>query len=130
MDFIAAILVAHLVGDYVIQSHWMATDKTRQWLPAIIHGIVYTLPFIFITQSLPALLVIAGTHIIIDHYRLAKHIAFAKNFLAPKSQWPSWEDSKATGYPSATPPWMAVWLMIILDNTVHILINIGAVLWL
>lgn len=127
MEVIAAIIVAHLVGDYLLQSDWMANEKTRRWFPAILHGILYTVPFLLITQSIPALLVISISHIIIDRYRIAKHIVFVKNFMAPRSEWPSWADSKATGYPSKTPVWMAVWLMIIADNTIHLLINIAAI---
>lgn len=130
MEFIAAILLAHLVGDYVLQSDWMANEKTKSWWPAIAHGLTYTLPFLLITQSIPALLVIAVTHIIIDRFRLAKQLVFIKNFIAPKRAWPTWEDSKATGYPSKTPVWMATWLMIIADNCAHILINLAAILWL
>lgn len=130
MEFIAAIILAHLVGDYLLQSHWMANEKTKHWWPAIAHGITYTLPFLLITQSIPALLVIGGTHIVIDRFRLAKQLVFVKNFLAPKSAWPTWEDSKATGYPSKTPAWMAVWLMIVADNTIHLLINFAAIMWL
>lgn len=69
------IVLAHLVGDYVIQSHWMATEKTKHWLPAIVHGVTYTLPHALITQSPLALVVIGGTHIIIDRFRLARHVA-------------------------------------------------------
>lgn len=29
-----------------------------------------------------------------------------------------------------TPPWLAVWLMIIADNALHLLINAAAVTWL
>lgn len=127
---IAQILLAHLVGDYLLQSHYMAVEKTKRWFPAILHGVVYTLSFLLITQSIPALLVIAGTHAIIDRYRLAKHVVWVKNFIAPKGYNTSWEDSKATGYPSSTPPWMATWLMIIADNSLHILINVAAIMWL
>lgn len=127
---IGLVIIAHLVGDYVLQSHWMATEKVKSWWPALVHGFFYTLPFFFITQSPLALLFIGGTHAIIDRYRLAKHLSFAKNFLAPRKFWPTWSDSKATGYPSETPAWMAVWLMIIADNTLHLLLNIVAVLWL
>jgi hypothetical protein len=127
---IAAIIVAHLVGDYIVQSEWMASEKTKRWWPAIVHGVTYTLPFLFITQSWSALLVIAGTHIVIDHYRLARHVSWLKNQVGPRGSRPTWEDARATGYPSAKPAWMSVWLMIITDNTLHILINIGAVTWL
>jgi hypothetical protein len=126
---IAEVFLAHLVGDYLLQSHFLATEKTKRWWPAIVHGVLYTLPFLFITQSWAALAVIAGTHIVIDRYRLARHLVWFKNQLAPKPR-PTWEDSKGTGYPSDTPPWLAVWLMIIADNTVHILINIGAITYL
>lgn len=124
------IILAHLVGDYLIQSHWMATEKTKSWLPAVVHGTTYTLAYLFVTQSILALLVIAATHIVIDRYRLARHVVWAKNQLAPAGQRPRWADSKATGYPEGTPAWLAVWLMIIADNTIHLLINTAAVVWL
>ena len=127
---IAQIIVAHLVGDYLLQSHWMATEKTKRWWPAIVHGVTYTIPFVFITQSWLALLVIASTHIVIDHYRLARHFSWLKNQVGPKSSRPKWSDASATGFPSATPAWLSTWLMIIADNTLHILINIGAVAYL
>jgi hypothetical protein len=124
------IVLAHLVGDYVIQSHWMATEKTKHWLPAIVHGVTYTLPYALITQSPLALVVIGGTHIIIDRFRLARHVAWLKNQLGPKRFRPRWADAKATGYPSETPAWLSVWLMIITDNTIHLLINTAAILWM
>lgn len=124
------IVLAHLVGDYIIQSHWMATEKTKHWLPAIVHGVTYTLPYTLITQSPLALVVIGGTHIIIDRFRLARHVAWLKNQLGPKRSRPRWADAKATGYPSETPAWLSVWLMIITDNTIHLLINTAAILWM
>lgn len=42
----------------------------------------------------------------------------------------SWENCSATGYPSETPPWMAVWLMIAADNTIHLAVNYAALRWL
>lgn len=124
------IILAHLAGDYLIQSDWMANEKTKRWWPAIAHGLTYTIPYAFITQSWLALAVIAGTHIIIDHYRLARHVAWFKNQAAPKAFRSKWEDCKGTGYSSDKPPFMAVWLMIIADNTIHLIINAVAVLWL
>ena len=124
------IVLAHLVGDYLIQSDWMASEKTKRWWPAIAHGVTYTIPYALVTQSLLALAVIAGTHIIIDHYRLARHVGWLKNQAAPKAFRSTWAESKGTGYPAEKPPWMAVWLMIIADNTMHLLINTAAVVWL
>lgn len=124
---IGAIIVAHLVGDYLLQTDWMATEKTRRWWPAILHGLTYTLPFLLITQSPAALAVIAGTHVVIDRYRLAKHLVWAKNQIAPKAHRPP---RTGTGMSPERPDWLAVWLLIIADNTIHLLINIAAVRWL
>lgn len=121
-------LLAHLVGDYLIQSHWMATEKTKRWWPAVAHAVTYGLPFLLITRNPVALAVIVGTHAVIDRYRLARHVVWAKNHLAPVGSVPSWRECEATGYPPDTPPWLAVWLLIIADNAIHLSIN-SAVLW-
>jgi hypothetical protein len=121
------IILAHLVGDYLIQSNWMATRKTSAWWPAILHGLTYTIPFLLITQSPWALLSIGGTHIVIDRYRLARHLVWLKNLVGPRD---SHAGHTATGYPDGTPVWLATWLMIIADNTIHLLINVASVAWL
>jgi hypothetical protein len=118
--FSADQIVAHLVGDYILQSHWMATEKVRNTLAAASHAITYTLPFAFITWSLPALALICGAHFVMDRWRLARFVVWVKN----GCRWPMTE----TGYPEDVPQWMAVWLLIIADNVLHILIN-GVVLW-
>ncbi|MBE4791007.1 DUF3307 domain-containing protein [Streptomyces caniscabiei] len=124
------LLLAHLTGDYLIQSHWMAQEKTKRWWPALAHALTYGLPFLLVTQSPAALGVIVGTHAVIDRYRLARHIVWAKNLLAPKPYRHAWADCRATGYPDTTPAWLTVWLMIIADNTVHLAINAAAITWL
>jgi hypothetical protein len=127
---IAESLIAHGVGDYVLQSDWMANEKTKRWLPAVAHAMTYALPFLVLTRSPLALLVIAGTHAVIDHYRLARHVGWAKNFLAPRGWNPPWPDCSATGYGPDKPVWMAVWLLIITDNVMHFVINAAALTWL
>lgn len=124
------VVLAHMVGDYLIQSDWMATEKTKRWWPAWAHALTYGLPFLFVTSSPVALAVIVGTHAVIDRYRLARHVVWAKNFIAPRGYNPPWRECSASGYPPDKPVWMAVWLMIIADNTIHILINVAAVRWL
>jgi hypothetical protein len=102
----------------------MACEKTKRWWPAIAHGLTYTLPYLLVTRSPWALLVISSTHILIDRFRLARHVVWVKNLLAPRS---SRAAHTATGYPAGTPDWLAVWLLIIADNTLHLLINAVAV---
>lgn len=123
-------LLAHLVGDYVIQSDWMAAEKTKRWWPAVVHGATYALPFLLITRSPWALLVIAGTHVVIDRFRLARHVCWAKNWIAARGWNRPWRECLATGYPPAKPAGFAVALMIVADNTMHLVINSAALTWL
>lgn len=116
-------LVAHAVGDYILQSDWMANEKTKQHTAAAAHAGVYTLSFLLLTRSPAALAVVFGTHFLIDRYRLARYVVFAKNYIAPRATWPAWANCVGTGYPSERPPWLAVWLLIIADNILHVLIN-------
>lgn len=82
--FTADQFVAHIIGDYVCQSDWMATEKTKKSVAALAHVITYTLCFVFITRNPIALALILGTHFVIDRWRLARYVCWAKNFLAPK----------------------------------------------
>jgi hypothetical protein len=113
--------LAHLVGDYLLQTHYEASEKTNSWLPAVTHAGKYTVAFLPLTRNPKALAVIGGTHLILDHYRLAKHLAWAKNQAAPKAYRPV--DLSNNGYPAAVPGGLSLALMIIADNTTHLLIN-------
>ena len=124
---IATAGLAHMVGDYLIQSDWMAQEKTKRWWPAIAHALTYGIPFLFVTQSPLALLVIVGTHAVIDRYRMARHVVWFKNQLAPRVFRPP---RTATGHGPDRPEWLSVWLLIIADNVLHMLINVAAVVWL
>jgi hypothetical protein len=173
-------LLAHLVGDYVLQSDWAANNKQQRWLPAIAHALTYGLCFLVLmlvtgTVSVPALLVITLTHLAIDHWRLARYVVHAKNFLAPRKTvetkvvvfekdkegdaiippnveplheiadvngflkaearvttqwWYDWKDCAGTGYHKDRPVWMSVWLLIIADNTLHLILNELAIRYL
>jgi hypothetical protein len=158
-------IVCHLIGDYLLQSDWMANEKTSKSIAALAHVATYSIPFWFVTDSSAAILVIAGTHFLIDRWRLARYVCWFKNFLSPGSEretvlekytprdvtlrgdgtasvggtavpverskwWHRWEDCKGTGYHKDKPPWMSVWLMIIADNTLHLICNGLAVTYL
>lgn len=124
-------LIAHFIGDYIIQNQTMADKKTSQWSYALLHGFTYTLPFMIVTQSIAALLVIALTHAVIDRYRLAKYLIWFKNQLVPYEDRYSWANAnQATGFPERVPNWMSVWLLIIVDNCVHIILNTLAIIFL
>lgn len=122
-------LILHLIGDYVTQTDKMASKKVIDIRFAFLHAFIYSVPFyIFLDISLVAFLVIFISHAFIDRYRVVKYIIYARNYLHDKTL--KWEDCSDTGYHKDKPLWLTVWLMIIADNTLHLLINYLAILLL
>lgn len=115
-------LLCHAVGDYVLQSHWMATKKTTRSSAAAAHASAYALPFLALRPSPLAVLAIVATHFVIDRWRLARFVVWAKEWIAPARPLP-WAACSSTGYGPDVPPWLAVWLLIIADNVLHVLCN-------
>ncbi|TVQ40817.1 MAG: DUF3307 domain-containing protein [Wenzhouxiangella sp.] len=124
--FTANQIVAHFVGDYLLQSDWMAQNKHQRLDAAILHVIFYTLPFLFITQEPIALALIALTHLVVDYFGLARYLAWLKNRPWPGSR--PWKECRDSGFPPEMPKWQSSWLVVIIDNTVHILCN-GVVIY-
>lgn len=121
-------LLLHLIGDYLTQTNWMATEKTKRTTVAVLHAAVYSMPFVLLDPSLVALTVIFATHAAIDRYRLARFVVFAKNWVTQPSL--QWAECSTTGYHKDTPAWLAVWLLIVADNAMHLTINYVALRWL
>jgi len=123
-------VLCHMIGDYILQSDWMAQNKTKKTIAALAHVATYSIPFLVmmiltglpIAKMLLPLLVIVGTHFIIDRWRLARYVVWAKNWISPIPNQP-WTDCSGTGYHKDVPIWLSMWLLIIVDNTMHILIN-------
>lgn len=126
----ASQLIAHAVGDYLFQSHWMATEKTKRSVAALAHVVAYTLAFLPLTRSPAALLAIAASHFVIDRWRLARFVVWAKNQIAPRAARFPWSSATGTGYPADAPPFLAVWLLIIADNLLHVGCNALALAYL
>ena len=113
MNYIALGFLFHLIGDYLLQNDWMATNKTKNTIVALIHASLYSFLFFFITD-IEWFLVLSVSHFFIDRFRLAQYWIMLVNW--------NWQ-SKNFGYDNDKPLWMSVWLMIIIDNTIHLLIN-------
>lgn len=168
-------LICHLIGDYALQNHWMATTKTRSWFSAVVHAACYTVPFLILTQNSVALAVICGTHAVIDRYRLASYwinfygvgvegkvLAFIRRRqgyvlgeveVKPDTIETRWVRKSAVVYTfvnpygldaaarndlllatslpriADAPPFLGVWLLIIVDNTMHLTINHLVLAW-
>lgn len=94
MNLFAYLLLGHLVGDYLLQTSWMAMNKANKWVPLLTHCFVYTLSVclaIFIAGlSLPiaVVLIIFISHVFLDKRVFvvwwAKHIMGVKQ---PEGNW-------------------------------------------
>jgi hypothetical protein len=111
--------ILHLLGDYIFQNSWMANQKTKSFFPAMLHATIYSLPFSFLVHA-KGLLIILITHFFIDRYRLASYWIKLVN----------WNfSSKNHGFTEATPIWLSTWLLFIIDNIFHIVINTLSIIY-
>jgi hypothetical protein len=103
----------------------MAREKARSSFACLVHVVMYTLPFLLLTQEPVTLAIIAGTHFAIDRWRLPKYLIWAKNLPFPGRH--PFSECKRTGFPPEMPDHLATLLYIIIDATCHILINGAAI---
>lgn len=73
MNLFSWLLVGHMVGDFLLQTRWMAEEKRRRWLPLFIHAGVYTLTLTLLSQLAGglrphAILLIFFSHVVLDHH--------------------------------------------------------------
>lgn len=111
IDF-GVLILAHMVGDYLWQNDWMASNKTKAHLPCLVHVLFYTLAFFMLVEGTSYLLGNAGwplwayaliglSHYPIDRYSLAPKMMNLNGQKAFKEN-------------------MAPWSIIIVDNTYHL----------
>jgi hypothetical protein len=61
------VLVAcHLIGDYVLQSDYIATNKGKNWYELFVHCFLYCIPFYFVFGFCWQLYVVFIAHLIVD----------------------------------------------------------------
>ncbi len=121
-------LLCHLIGDYVLQNHWMANRKTSSFFVAAVHGLFYSIPFLFLGISPAQWLVSTWTHVLIDHYRIAKLWVDFWGVGTPGKVMKLF--GSRIEQPSEAPPFLGVWLLIIVDNTLHLCINHAVLVYL
>lgn len=72
------ILALHMLGDYILQSDWMATNKLTDWRVRAVHVSVYGGPFLVWGRLLYGDngvlfgVLVMVTHFVIDSYRFAQ----------------------------------------------------------
>lgn len=128
-------LLAHFLGDYVFQTDRMARQKTGSDYWAWLHVLTYGLIFLILGASWGALLVIVGSHFLIDRFRLALYVVKFKTVLDYSLQGPReirirLSNLDRFGFPQGTPEYLGFWILILVDNLIHITINYYALMYL
>lgn len=145
-------LLCHLTGDFLLQPSWCALNKSKRFIPCLVHILIYTSVFLLLTTSWKALLVIGGTHFILDRYHvILKTLIWWREHLNPSFSYVPKELCQFTGYfdnigndidsvkfpiintsgeHTARLNYVSVWLYIITDNYFHLLINFLALKYL
>ena len=144
-------LLAHIFGDYILQSDWMAMNKSKRSLPCLVHVILYTSVFLFLTTSWKALLVIGAFHFLFDRFPIIiRRMIWLKNHIGPGFKFVPFNKCAITGYydnfvngmvgePNTDEHingygprlnYITIWLYIITDNALHLLTNYLAIKYL
>ena len=104
MTIFAWLFVGHLVGDFLLQTTWMAENKDKSWFPLLVHSSVYTLAVSLLAMPAGGLSAAGIALIFLAHIFLDRRIFI--EFWA----------KKITGSDTI------VWLKIMLDQTWHIIV--------
>lgn len=62
-------ILAHFIGDFILQNDWMAIGKKKKHYICTIHVILYMLPFLLTDLSYTQLILIAIQHWFQDRYQ-------------------------------------------------------------
>jgi hypothetical protein len=66
IELLLKLVFCHLVGDYVLQSDFIAKSKGENWYHLFVHCVLYCLPFYVVFGFTWQLMAIFVTHIYID----------------------------------------------------------------
>ena len=118
-------LLCHWLGDYPLQSSYMALNKYQSKRAATIHAIAYTLPFLLLTQNPLEIALIAIGHGLADHYRLASVVPRITNLDWSGWVWYGWKDGRSYN-PNEQPPYFPpelAWVTHWTDQGLHLVWN-------
>ena len=73
MKIIYILLLSHFIGDYVLQSDFVAKTKGENWWHLIVHCALYTVPFALSFGINGRLVGLFVSHIIIDALKARWH---------------------------------------------------------
>lgn len=98
-------IVGHLVGDYLLQTDWMAQNKKLQSWPCLVHCVIWTVCVcVFAGWGWLAAVFLFGCHFAQDRTQIVKW-------------WMTLQWKSQTGF---TQPPLAPWSLIVVDNVWHV----------
>lgn len=101
-------LIAHLIGDYLLQNDWMALNKKKWHLPCLVHCLLYTAAVFVLTGWQPwAIAIVFAAHYAQDHTNI---VLRWMNLIGQKQ--------------FATGP-CSPWSIIVVDNVLHLVLLYG-----
>lgn len=69
------LIACHLLGDYFLQTDYLAREKCDSFYCLLIHCFLYCVPFYLVFQSdIPFLIVLFISHVFIDGLKIEKQI--------------------------------------------------------
>nr|WP_285851213.1 DUF3307 domain-containing protein [Sporosarcina aquimarina] len=100
-------LIGHLIGDYLLQTSWMAAGKATKWAPLLTHCFVYT------SAVSASLLIDTG---MIPLWVVA--IIFVSHVILDRRRFVAWWSMTIMGVKHGEP----AWLLIMADQIFHIIV--------
>ena len=101
-------LILHLTGDYVLQNDWMAINKNKYtvkgWLACLVHCFIYSGLWLVFMFPYGVCAIVFVTHFVIDKFSLGRKFCEVTKGEEPDR-----------------------WLVIVVDNTFHLICNFIAV---
>jgi hypothetical protein len=126
-----AILLGHLVGDYLLQNNWMAQRKQAHLAPCLVHCVIYTISVCSFTSFSPCwLLAVLLSHFPIDRWSLAdkwlhliKGRSLTDYFTSGHNNIPKSEKDTENNYLILRGGFTTL-VYVIVDNTFHLLLMV------
>lgn len=115
-------IFCHMLGDFLVQSDWNNSGKTKHTQSVLMHCLSYSLPFVFLIDRYRffAIGVVAISHYLIDRYQLVHVIVGltpeASPILLQRPIPQLW-------YPAETPYWLVAWFFVIIETVLNVSIN-------
>ena len=63
---ILELIFCHLIGDYILQSDYIARTKGDNWYHLLVHCVLYCVPFYVVFGLTCQLPIVFATHVLID----------------------------------------------------------------